>query len=273
MNRSSKLDEIDFKLEKLMEMQDFTTCQTAFLAILFSLFIFSVTAIIINYNPILTLISILMVFVESGLLIGTLISIFSGDWESKLAGFSLAIWLTIYIPIYLLLSYLLVTIRFWLFDSFEVGNVDIVILLFLTFALSTSLNIFIIDPRYHKRFKLLFEQPKRPVKYQILISIDQFLLKWVRKIGLSFILSIFVTIATGIIPASEGFGFPLYWLFKTEHNIWDIDIQNFIINVIFFTIILFILFSVFKYFRKDRIKEKITSKWEDTQYFIKTKQR
>jgi len=271
MITKSTREYFDSKFKRFEQIQDFTTIQTAFLAIVFSLFIFSVTAILINYSPSLTLISLIMVSVEFYLLYNLLFSIFSNQWDTKLSTFSLAIWITVLIPTYIFISYLYVEIGIWLYDNFEINNVGIVIVTFLTFAITIPVLYWILDPRYKKRFHLLYPKPIKIGKKNLWDAIDIFIFKYARKLGFPYILSLIITILTGLIKVESGYGFPFFWFYKAENLMWEINTQNFFLNIIFFTIILYVLIILVKKFGKNNRNntESNGNVWENSPYYVK----
>ncbi|GAH42771.1 unnamed protein product, partial [marine sediment metagenome] len=182
MITKSTREYFDSKFNKLEQIQDFTTIQTTLLAIVFSLFIFSITAIFVNFNPTLTVISYLMIFVEFSLLYTILISIFSKDWESKLNSLSIAIWLIVLIFTLLFVTYLYTQINFWLFKTYEVNNISYVIVTLLTFIISILLDRKFLDRKYRDRFKILFiEGEKKSGNHDLFEFLDIYLKKFLRK--------------------------------------------------------------------------------------------
>lgn len=205
-------NDLSKKIDRLEQIHDFSTIQTTFLAIAFSLLIFSLTAIIAKFSPILTVISILMLVIEFVILYFLLISIFSYDWESKLMTFGLVIFFIIFIALYLAISFSYATLGIWLYGSFEVDNIGIVIILFLTVITAFPIDHWIVNPRYEKRFKLLYEKQKEPSKYWIINFLNSLILKGIKKFGISFMLSLFAVIISGLKQTPPGYGFPGYWL-------------------------------------------------------------
>ena len=89
MESESNFDKIDKKLEKLMQLQDFTTLQNAFLTIFFAVLIFAITIILYEKekNIFVWAIALLILLYDLMILLWLLLSILSSDEKTKLHNF------------------------------------------------------------------------------------------------------------------------------------------------------------------------------------------
>ena len=93
MTQKSKLEEIDHKIDKLIQLQDLSTIQTVLLAILFAILIFTLSIILYyrDQNILVWLVSWIVLLYDFWMLYRLICSIFSGDYKSKFQYFDMTL--------------------------------------------------------------------------------------------------------------------------------------------------------------------------------------
>ena len=270
MDQKSNPDEIDLKIEKLMQLQEFTTVQITLLTIVSSLFVVSIMAIITNFSSLLTLISTIILFLESIILSYLLISVlFSRNMKTKVESFLMVIFLVLIVFVSLSLNLLYFGISLWSSSTFFVNNIVIVTLMLLAFVLSLIIFFRGIDPSYKRRFNLLLEKEKPHHKEKILTVIKTLTYTRLRKFALSVNIAFLLSLFTGLFDTTTNvvgmnyYGFPFPWIVHgIGSNIPELSYIGFILDLSFFIIVIYFIFSVvnyFKYMKKtERCKEKIS---------------
>jgi hypothetical protein len=239
-----------------MQLQDLSTIQTTLLAIIFGLFIFSITTIVTNYSPLMTVVSILMLFFESLLLYNLLISIFSGNYEIKVESLSIVIWFLVFIVVYISISLFYFELSINFASSFSVNNIVIVVLFTLTFLISFLITRFV-NHKYRERFNLLFEKEKIKSKNKIFVLLENFLYAKLRMFSRSFISAIFISVLTGLFETSpQKYGFPFPWIIQNNsNNVPTIENIGFLLDLIIFTALMYLILYFLKY-KRNKKKEK-----------------
>ncbi len=268
MDQKSNPDEIDLKIEKLMQLQEFTTVQITLLTIVSSLFVVSIMAIVTNFSSLLTLISTIILFLESIILSYLLIfSLFSRNMKTKVESFLMIIFFILIVFVSLSLNLLYFGISLWLSSTFFVNNIVIVTLLLLAFVLSLIIFFRGITPGYKRRFILLLEKEETHHKEKILTVIKTLtytrLKRFALSVNIAFLLSFFTGLsdtATNVVGMNY-YGFPFPWMVhRIGSNIPKLSYVGFILDLSFFIIVIYFIFSVvncFKYGKKtERVKEK-----------------
>lgn len=266
MNIESKLEEIDNKIDRLQQIQDFTTLQTTFFGISFALFIFVVTALITNVNPLFKAASIIVLFYLLPILLYLFISIFSNNWETKLDYLNRVIaWIFL---VFTSLSVLLLIfgLSMLITKSFKENNIIFVSWVLIVFIVAFSIFIKFINPRYKKRFNELYKMMPcvKPMK-GILAYLDRILEKRFGKIVFSIIVGLFLTLATGYIQTTpygettfQSYGLPFSWLkYPIRSNLSEMNYPMFVLDMFFIAIIIFIIITLYEYLfvRKKKIND------------------
>lgn len=294
MNQKSKLDEIDYKVEKLIQLQDFSTIQTAFLAIFFTILIF-VTTIILYYkdqNILVWIVAQIIFAYDIIILYWLFLSIFSGDVEVKLRNFGMLLF-------YLILSgsIVLVTLVFFIINSMfnltiTINNTIVVVMLPSTMLLTILLDKSV-EKKYYERFKILSGKDKKK-RYE---GMPESIKKYRKQIYYSVTVSLFIAFFSGLwkwtslrTGNANYYGFPLTWIIEHVDKIPRLNYNYgyFIGNWLIYTTIIFVFLLAYPYFarfvdkktnpthlkkKKSKQKDKIQNaeNWENNPAFVKYK--
>ena len=261
MNQETKLDEIDKKIDKLIQLQDFTTLQNAFLAIFFAILIFVIT-IILYYkenNILVWAIALLILLYDLLMLIWLLLSILSSNEKDKIHFFrSVLFYLNVSIAA-TLVTVVFYAINYLLNFTITFNNTIAVLLLFSALLIIISLNRYF-EKKYNERFNLLSgEHTKKELYHGTFELIDNVIKKHGKKIYYSGTVSLFLTVITGLwewVPLRTAdnnyYGFPLVWMTKHIDKIpnYEYNFYSLIGNSLIYTIIIFCILLMYSYFKK-----------------------
>jgi len=262
MNNDSKLEEINENLKRLMQIQDFTTLQTTFLAILFALVIFSITALLTDTPPLVKFASVIILFLSSLVLYFLLLSILFNDWEMKLDNFSSVIMFITLISIFLIVEFSIFGLSLWLTQSFYVDNILTVLSWTIIFIIMLIVFIGYIHPQYLKRFNLLYKIISEKKKGRFLATIESIIDKRLGRFAYSVVISFFITFFTGIFERASAsrdiklYGFPFGWIEqKIGSNITEPLYLYLLLDLIVFTVIVYFIITAYEYFILKKVKK------------------
>ena len=266
MTVESKLDEINKKIDRIQQMQDFTTLQTTFLGISFALFIFSITILVTDVNPLFKLISIIILEYSIPLLIDVFISIFSNNWGTKLDTLNRVVMWVILVFVTIIVLSIVFGISMQLTKTFENNNFIFVSLILIVFVSFTILYFRFINPRYEKRFNELFKMVsiERPTK-GIIAYLDRIITKRAGCIAFSILVGLFITFMTGYVETTpfgetniRSYGLPFSWLqYQNETNTTNyFNYPIFVLNMFIFSFGVFVIITLYEHFfiRKEKKK-------------------
>lgn len=261
----SNLNRIEKKIDILTQKHDFSIIQNSFLAIFFAILIFSITIILYHKegNLLVWLISILVLAYALMILTWLLFSIFSNNDNNKFQYLGMVIFYLVVSGSVVLISSIYLVINSLLDYSLPVNNIVAVVIFIATILLILKIYSYI-SKLYYNRFKLLtseIEIIKKPY--------DIFLEKKLKKYGKSLFYSIniglFIVILSGLWNSSgtyssniNNYGFPLIWINEQINRTprLEYNINNLMLNWLFFTIILFIIHRSYLYLKKINFRKK-----------------
>jgi hypothetical protein len=118
----------------------------------------------------------------------------------------------------------------------------------------------ILEKKLKDRFSLLYKKEEiRTTDNKFLDFTNKFFYRFIRRFSLSFVIAIFVTIASGLIEtANKHYGFPFPWFTVNVNGILFLtDTVGLYLDFIIFTIIMYILIFVVSCFRNrgQKLKE------------------
>ena len=268
MDIESKLQEIDNKIDRLQQIQDYTVVQTTFLGILFGLSIFSVTALITDVQPIFKIASFVVLSYLILPLIDVFISIFSNKWETKLDYLNKVISWIYVVSISLIVLILIFSISLLFTKTFKDNNYIFVTWILIAFVIASTSYIKYINPRYRRRFGELYKMipPEKPMK-GILSYLDRVIEKRFGKIVFSIVGGLILTMGTGYFQSTpygettyRSFGLPFSWLrYPIGANISTFDYPIFVLDMLIIAIIIFIIITSYEYFIIRRKKPTVSN--------------
>lgn len=257
MDIESKLQEIDNKIDRLQQIQDYSTVQTTFLGILFGLFIFSITALITDVQPIFKVASFIILAYLFLPLIDIFISIFSNNWEIKLDYLNKVISWIFVVSVSLIILVIIFSVSIWSTNSFQDSNYIFVTWILVSFGIAIFSYIKYINPRYKKRFSGLYKMipPEKPMK-GILSYLNTIIEKRFGKIVFSIVVGLILTIITGYIQSTpygetthHSFGLPYSWLkYPIGTNVSTFDYPVFVFDMLIIASIIFIIITIYEHF-------------------------
>lgn len=294
MTQKSKLDEIDHKIEKLIQLQDLSTIQTVLLAILFAIFIFTITIILYfkDQNILIWLISWVVLVYDFFMLYWLICSIFSGDYKSKFRYFNMTLFYLSVAGAVSLVSLIFLGINSMLNYIIIVNHTIAVIILLSTIFLVIFLQRSI-EKKVDERFNLLLREITKGKKsyHGRLAFIINFVKKNQKNIAYIFMISLLVTNLFGLwewtslrTPIKSYYGIPFNWIIEYVDRIprLDYNLYAFFGNWIIYAFIIFIGLLIYSYLKKNlnkkgkshkhlkrrKIKQNIKN-WEDDPNFVK----
>ena len=296
MNQKSNLEEIDHKIEKLIQLQDLSTIQTVLLAILFAILIFTLTIILYykDQNILVWLVSWIVLAYDFWMFYWLICSIFSGDYKSKFLYFDMTLFFLSVSGAITLVSLIFLGINLMFDYSIGVNHTIAVILLISAILITLILNRHlkrIVD----ERFDILLKEIKKQKKlYQGRFAfICKFIKKNIKNMLYSGSISILVTLLfglweqTSLRTSNESYyGIPFTWMIEYVDRVPSLDYNYYSIfgNWFIYTFIIFILLIIYTYLKKylngkgksqshskrREIKQNIED-WQDDPHFVKYK--
>jgi len=288
MTQKSKLDKIDYKIEKLIQLQDLSTIQTVLLAILFAILIFTLTIILYykDQNIIVWLVSWIVLAYDFWMLYWLICSIFSGDYKSKFQYFNTTLFYLSVSGAVTLVSLIFLGINSMFDYSISINHIIAVILLISTILIAIILNRYlerIVDERFNL---LLKEIKKRKKPYRGRLALIVKIVEKNRKnIAYSGMVSILVTILFGLwewtslrTPSKSYYGIPFTWIIEYADRTPSLDYNYYSLfgNWLIYTLIIFVLLLFYLYLKKfihKEIKQKNKNQniesWENDPNFVK----
>lgn len=262
----SKLDKIEKKIDRLQQIQDFTTLQTTFLGISFALFIFSITILVTDSDPLFKLISIIILGYLIPLLIDVFISIFSNNWETKLDTLNRVIMWVFLVFITMIVLVGIFGLSMWLTNTFEDNNFIFVTWVLIVFISFLILYFRLINPRYEKRFDELYKMVSidKPTK-GIIAYLDRILTKRAGRIAFSILVGLFITFMTGYVEIAptqgndvQSYGLPFAWIEynNTTNMTGFFNYPVFVFDMFLFSFGIFILITLYEHFFMKRNTKK-----------------
>lgn len=290
MTQNSKLDKIDNKIEKLIQLQDLSTVQTVLLAILFAILIFTLTIILYyrDQNILVWLVSWIVLLYDFWMSYWLICSIFSGDYKSKFQYFNMTLFFLSVSGAVTLVSLIFLGINSMFDYSISINHIIAVILMTSTILIAIILNRYlerIVDERFNL---LLKEIKKRKKPYRGRLT---FFVKFVKKnrknIAYSGMISLLVTILFGLwewtslrTPSKSYYGFPFTWIIEYADRTPRLEYNYYSLfgNWIIYALIIFVLLLFYPYLKKfihKEIKQKNKNQnienWDNNPAFIKHK--
>ena len=260
MNQKSKLDEIDYKVEKLIQLQDFSTIQTAFLAILFAILIF-VTTIILYYkdqNILVWIVAHIILAYDIMMLYWLFFSIFSGDVEAKFRNFGMLLFYLVLSGSIVLVMLIFFSINSMFSLAITTNNTIVVVMLSSAMLLTIFLDKFV-EKKYYERFKFLSGKDKEK-RYEGMSGFVKKIIKKYRKyIFYSVTVGLFIAIFSGLLEwtslrtANENYyGFPLTWMIEHVDKIPRLNYNygSLFGNWLIYTTIIFVFLLAYIYFAR-----------------------
>ena len=265
----SNLSNIEHKLDILIQKQDFSSIQDAFLAIFFAILIFSVSIILYyrEQNLLIWLIAHLILLYDLMILIWLLFSIFSADENDKFHYLGLVLF-------YILVSGAVVLVSFIYFFinslvNFEISmNNTIAVLILLSTVIVTFICNKYLQKKYNERFYLLYER-KREYSGRFLF-LNNFIQKFRSIIFYSMVLGLLTTFISGLwnwrtleTTQQNHYGFPFIWMIENENTIPSFEYDYYLLfgNWIIYTLLILLIIQIYSYlkniFRKKEMKEKM----------------
>lgn len=297
MDQKKKIGHFDKNFDKLGQQLDFTTLQTAFLAIFFAIFIF-ITGIILYHKEedILIWLIALGIFPYNLIMLVNLIdSIISSKAEDKFRSFKAVLYLLVWSGAVTFVILIFIGINLLLESDIVVNNY-IVVIIFLSVVSIAHFSSRYIEKKFAERFNLIFEDIKVEKERYVgrLKSVMKFYNNNRKLISNSVKVGILTSILSGLLETpflkSIGeihYGLPYDWIIvqinekiSVEYNYYSL-FSNLVIHTIIILIILLIIKQIYKlicpYFSKfnktkkySQKKNKKIEKWKDDPAFVKT---
>jgi hypothetical protein len=290
MSRKSKLDKIDHKIEKLIQLQDLSTIQTVLLAILFAILIFAITIILYykDQNILVWLISWLVLLYDFWMFYWLICSIFSGDYETKFRYFNMTLLLLSLSGAIAFVTLIFSSINSMLNYSIVINNTIAVAILISVILIAIFLDRYL-EYKVNERFYLILNERKKTKKpYQgKLAFIVKFIKKNRKNITYSGTISLLVTLLFGLwewtslrTPSKNYYGIPFAWIIEYVDRVPSLEYNYYALfgNWIIYAFIIFVLLLFYPYLKKfihKEIKQKDKNQniesWENDPAFIKYK--
>jgi len=262
MNQKSKLEEIDHKIEKLIQLQDLSTIQTVLLAILFAILIFTLTIVLYykDQNILVWLVSWLVLAYDFWMLYWLICSIFSGDYKSKFQYFNATLFYLSVSGAVTLVSLIFLGINSMFDYSISINHIIAVILMISTILIAIILNRYlerIVDERFNFLLKEI-KKRKKPYRGRL-----EFIVKIVKKnrkkIAYSGMISLLVTILFGLwewislrTPSKSYYGIPFTWILEYADRTPRLEYNYYSLfgNWIIYALIIFVLLLSYPHLKK-----------------------
>jgi len=286
---ASKLDNINQKIDILIQKQDFTSIQNAFLAIFFTILIFSVTIILYykEQNILVWLIAHLILLYDVMMLTWLLFSIFSADENDKFNYLRMVLFYVIVSGAVALVSIIYFFINSLVNFKISMNNTIAVLILISTVIIILICNKYL-QKKYDERFCLLYRRKKEYTGR--FLSVKIFIQKYRSFIFYSVIIGLLTTIISGLwswgtLGTSEQthYGFPFIWMIKNENTIPSLEYDYYSLfgNWIIYLIVIFLILQTYSHFKRifrkkekyqnKKISDQNTDNWEKHPAFIERK--